>query len=643
MIRIIVFFIVSFFNASGNSTEQPSPTRQGISIIPERDIKKERLKREWRETGFNLDFVITTMINRCHHSEKLFVACMMSFHQMVSTANKDDPRQLRVSDLNELEIIPYPEKKDLEDQENFLKINSRTIYDFLTFRNNHTQKRRESFRVFFRSKKPEGQKGQVFFIKGFADILQKSVKLVQDHVPEEDQPYFMSGVYNTLLQESIDSEAAIYPMALRTERQPVKYVGTGIIARKYKTENEDLNNFIVIDPLDGSPAKSVGLKKGDLLLAVDGVSVKTETLTQAMDRVGGTEGSKVTLTVRDLCNNNERTIPVTRKPVIDSFDLLKDSYFINVLEENPLGCENDPTVDRKGSQALYVPLKSFEQTAGKEPLHLCMEFVELQKRDLQNSKSLGMIIDLRENFGGQLQIALCLLKTIIPGTDVMLKRLPVVDGKVEENSAKVTSYHLTDKGPILHPDDPGIPVFYNKHIIVLVDGFSLSSSEIFAGVIQEKKRGWVVGNRTFGKGSIQNIKLFRIPNSNGKYLAMKKTTHIYTFGNNWSPHNHGIIPDFYFSRTGQSIKFGEDDHVSPGQKLYFNNIEFKSHNPWIQNRPDKVAELGDCIHGESTVSSRFLDKVKNDERYSRPIVADYHLELAKDILTCLGPTEPYHY
>ncbi len=624
MIRIISFLIIfSFFNAFG------------------RFIAEERLKIEWRETGFNLDFVITTMISQCHNSEKLFTACMMSFHQMVSNANEDDPWQLRVSDLNELEIVPYPEKKDLETQEDLLKINSKTIYDFLAFRNDHTQERRESFRAFFRLKKPKGQEGQVFFIKGFGDILQKSVKFVQDHVPEEDQPYFMGGVYNTLLQESVDSHAALYPLALRTEKQSVKYVGIGMMAMKYKTDNKDLNNFIVIDPLDGSSAQSVGLKKGDILLAVDSVSVKTETLNQAMDRMTGTEGTQVTLTVRDLCYNNEKNISVTRKPVTDSFDLLKDSHFINVLEEKPLGCENDPTVDREGPQALYVPLISFEQTAGKEPLHLCREFVELQKRDLQNPGSLGMIIDLRGNFGGQLYITLCLLNTIISGTDIMLKSLPIIDDKVKENSTKATSCRLTDGGPIPHPDDPTISVSYNKHIVVLVDEFSLSASEIFAGIIQEKKRGWVVGLRTFGKGSIQNTIPFRIPNPNGKYLAMRKTTHIYAFGNNWSPHYHGIIPDFYFSRTGQPVESEEGDYVSPEQKLYFNNIEFKNHNSWTQNRPDEVAELNDCIHGKNTVSSGFLDKVKNDERYNRPIIADYHLELAKDILTCSASATPY--
>ena len=623
---IPVFFIIfSFFNAFGNS------------------IKEERLKKEWRETGFNLDFVIVKMINQCHNSEKLFVACMMSFHQMVSSANKDDPRQLRVSKLNELEIVPYPEKKDLEALEDLLKVNSRTIHDFLVFRNNHEQRRRESFRAFFRSKKPKEQSGQPFFIKGFGDILQKSVKIVQDHVPEEDQPHFMGEVYNTLLQESVGPETVLYPLALRTERQPVKYVGTGITAMKYKTENENLNNLVVINPLEGSPAQSAGLKRGDLLLAVEGVSVKTEPLTRTMDRIAGDEDSQVTLTVQDICNDNkERNLSVTRKPITDSFDLLKDSYFINVLEENPLGCKNDPTMNREGPQALYVPLTSFEKTAGKQTLHLCSEFVELQKRDLQNPRSLGMILDLRENFGGQIQIVLCLLNTIIPGTDIMLKKLPVTSGQVEENDKKVISYHLTDQGPIPHPDNPGTPVSYNKHIVVLVDGFSLSASEIFAGIIQEKKRGWVVGLRSFGKGSVQRTeKPFMLPNSNGKYLVIKKTTHIYTFGNNWSPHNHGIIPDFYYSRTGQPIDLEKDDYIPLGKELSLNNIEFTNYNSWTQNRPDELAELDSCVHGKNTMSSRFLNKAKNDERYNRPFIADYHLELAKDILTCSAPTEPY--
>ena len=630
MIGIIVFFVIfSSFNAFGTSVEE------------------ERLNREWMETGFSLDYVITKMISNCHRSEKFFVGCMMSLHYMVSNANKDDPWQLRVSDLNnELEIVPYPEKKDLDDRENLLISNSETFDDFLAFKVEHTQKRRKSFQTFFRSKKSENPEGQPFFIKDFRGVLQRSVEFVQNHVPEESQPRFMGEVYNILLQESVDPHAAIYPAALQTRKQTMEYVGVGMINMKYRTDNKDLNNLIVIDPMDGSPAKAAGLKKGDLLLAVDGVSVKTQTLDQSLDRIGGHENTQVTLTVREICNNNnKRTVSITRKPIIDSFDLLKNSRFINVLEETPLDCESESLTVNQAPQALYVPLVSFEETTGKEKFHLCGEFVELQKRDLQNPRSLGMIIDLRQNVGGQAHIALCLLNTIISGTDVMLKSLPIVDGKVRKNGQGMMSYRLTDAGSMTHPDNPTIPVSYNKHIVVLVDESSASASEIFAGVIQEKKRGWIVGERTFGKGSIQKGEPLIIPNPKGKHLVMKKTTHVYVFGNDWSPHNHGIIPDFHFSKTGQPMEYEKDGFVSIEQRVYSNGIEFGNHNPWTQNRPDEVAELNNCVHRENTMSSRFLDKVKNDERYRRPMVADYPLELAKDILACSKPTDPYgfHY
>ena len=624
MIGIIVLFIIfSSFNTFGAS------------------IEEERLNREWRETGFNLDFVITKMINSCHRSEKLFVGCMMSFHYIVSNANKNDPWQLRVSGSNELEIVPYPEKKDMEDRENLLILNSKTFDDFLALKVNQTQRRRESFRAFFRSKKPENHEEQPFFVEGFGDILQKSIEFVQNHIPEENQPRFMGGVYNILLQESVDPHAAIFPLALKTKKQTVEYVGLGMIKAKYKTDNKDLNNLIVIDPLDGSPAKAAGLKKGDLLLAVNGVSVKTQTLDQSSNRIGDHKNTQVTLTIRELCSNNERTVSITPGPIIDSFDLLKNSRFINISEETSLGCENESPTVNQGPQALYVPLVSFQQATGKEKLHLCSEFVELQRRDLQNPRSLGMIIDLRRNTGGQVEITLCLLNTIISGTDVMLKSLPIANGKVRKNGKGMSSHRLMDAAPMTHPDNPTLPVSYNKHIVVLVDESSVSAPEIFAGVIQEKKRGWVVGERTFGKGSLQKGQPLMIPNPDGKYLVIKRTTHIYAFGNDWSPHNHGIIPDFYFSKTGQPMKYEKDNFVSTEQKVYSNNIEYENRNPWTQNRPDEVAELNNCIHGENTMSSRFLDKVKNDERYRRPMVADYPLELAKDLLTCSKPTDPY--
>ena len=197
---------------------------------------------------------------------------------------------------------------------------------------------------------------------------------------------------------------------------------------------------------------------------------------------------------------------------------------------------------------------------------------------------------------------------------------------------KTQTHYFTDGG--FQVDPSSSPFIYNKNIVVLVDENSISASEVFAGTIQEMKRGWVVGRRTFGKGTLQKP-LTPYTLFDGKPLGISITAGIYTLNSGRSPQGYGIIPDFHVSRTGEPV--GEDfNDISPEDQIFFNNIQLEN-SPWIQNRPEELAQLSECVNKEGRLGRALREKIQGDERHARPYISDYALELAKDILMCAPP------
>ena len=562
MIRIIfIFFVIFVFLSS--SAQEP-----------------DEIKEHWRNTGFNLDYFVMKMKEKCFKSEKGLNACKTIFHNYFSE-DKNEFQELQISNSEQLD-----------------------------------------------------------------DLLQKFRTHIEKNIPIEERALFLGDIYNNFLQTAVDPYASLYPSAL-TMRRPLKYVGIGIEILKYEAENnESLNGLIAINPFEGSSAMSSGLKKGDLILSVNDVSVKEEELEDAANRIKGDKGSQVKLIVLSFCEKERKEIFVTRQPVTYFPNWMEDSHFVNIQKPKALDCHEPPIEENEKSfQALYIPLKSFVPSADtKNPFRICEEFIELQKKDLKNPKSRGMIIDLRGNSGGNNLSVLCMLNTIISATDIMFERIPVQEGEIVETKENKRDF-FTDAGPIITTNQdnflpPNSVISYNKNIVVLVDRSSASASEVFAGTIQDKKRGWVVGTRTFGKGSVQRLNSFTLPgNPKNEPLTFRSTTAIYLLNSGRSPQDFGIFPDFPFTNTGIPIE-NEIDYASFETKFHFNNPQFDN-NQWKQSRPEELDQLNTCIHQNDKMGSIFIKKALSEEKYRRPFIADYHLELAKDILMCLPPVEPY--
>jgi len=258
------------------------------------------------------------------------------------------------------------------------------------------------------------------------------------------------------------------------------------------------NGFIkVVSPIDDTPAQKAGLKTGDLIIKLDDKPVKGMSLTDAVKMMRGEPGSTIVLTL--VREGEEAPLKLTLARAIIKVKSVKSR-----LLEKGYG---------------YVRISSFQSGTGdalKEAL------AALKKENGGNLK--GLVLDLRNNPGGVLNAA-------VEVSDAFLKSGLIVytEGRIENSEMRFNAA----------PDDliDGAP------IVVLINAGSASASEIVAGALQDQKRAVIMGEKSFGKGSVQTI----LPTSNG--AAVKLTTARYYTPSGRSIQAEGIEPDVTLARV----------------------------------------------------------------------------------------------
>ena len=215
----------------------------------------------------------------------------------------------------------------------------------------------------------------------------------------------------------------------------------------------------ISDPYEGWPAQKAGLQAGDAIISVNGTDTHKKPTDQVSELLKGQPGTEVTIKVKRYG---------VEKPI--DFKLKREKVKI----------DNIPYATVFDNGIGYVSLGSFTKNAGSE---LKQHLVEMKKEH----ELKGFIIDLRGNGGGLMNEAVDIVNLFIP------KGKPVVSTKGKSQHAG-SVYHTNNQ-----PIDEQVPV------AILVDGGSASASEIVAGSIQDYDRGVIIGQRTFGKGLVQNI------------------------------------------------------------------------------------------------------------------------------------------
>ena len=246
----------------------------------------------------------------------------------------------------------------------------------------------------------------------------------------------------------------------------------------------------VVSPIDDTPAFKAGLKPGDYIIAIDGKTVLGMSLNEAVDKMRGKVNQKVRLTIRRA---NKKPFDVTLKREIIKIQSVKSEI--------------------KDNNIAYVRISSF---SGNVEADIKKAFDKMQKEAPNGIK--GMVIDVRNNPGG-------LLDQAVAVSDLFLNKGEIVSTR-SRNEEDTLKYNATE-GDILN----GLP------IVILINSGSASASEILAGALQDHKRAIVMGEKSFGKGSVQTV--ITLP----KYGAIRMTTARYYTPSGRSIQATGIEPD----------------------------------------------------------------------------------------------------
>lgn len=264
-----------------------------------------------------------------------------------------------------------------------------------------------------------------------------------------------------------------------------EYSGVGI---EVSLENGAVK---VVSPMEGGPAERAGVRAGDTILAVDDEPVDVDNINDSIDRMRGKAGSTVKITIA----RSESPQPL-------HFTLARASVQVHSIKKQLL----EPGLG-------YVRISHFSETTAPDLQKAIAALKRESKGDLQ-----GLVLDLRNNPGG-------LLEAAIGVSDAFLE-----DGViVSANGRAADARFEMDARP--GDDLNGAPV------VVLVNGGSASASEIVAGALKDHHRATIVGQQTYGKGSVQTV----VPLSDGH--AIKLTTSRYFTPSGASIHKTGITPD----------------------------------------------------------------------------------------------------
>ena len=300
------------------------------------------------------------------------------------------------------------------------------------------------------------QNSNNFEISKNFDIYSTLFKELNTNYVDEISPGELMETGIDAMLESLDPYTVYIP---ESEVEDYKFITTGQYGGIGALIHKQGDYVVVAEPYEGKPAHKAGLKAGDKILEIDGKSAKGKSTGDISAILKGQAGTDVTLLIeRDG----------TDEPIV--IDLVRDNVKI----------DNIPYYGIVADGIGYIKLIGFTQRAGKEVKEA---FTDLKK----NNELKGIILDLRGNGGGLLQEAVNITNIFVD------KGQPIVSTK-GKLPTKNHSYKT-----VMEPVDNEIP------LVVLVDNYSASASEIVAGALQDIDRGVIVGQRTFGKGLVQNV------------------------------------------------------------------------------------------------------------------------------------------
>lgn len=533
-----------------------------ISCLISTSIFAQARKDFWRDTRIGINYFSSRYTTElCYSSEVHMLACL---NAVESALRHLKPRAELLDEVEFLEIKDPPKVVTAFDRLLVVEVPERSslsVAEIIPWMHAERDKDQDRSRRYYEMR----QERKIDFEQIYAWIDREILQKINN--PSQ----IVGGMTNTAIGIVEDPHNRLIPRAELEDMSSganKSLIGVGIEIRKVE------DYILVLRPLPGGPAERAGVRPKDRILAVNGESVQKLEIMDIVDRILGVAGTKVSLRIQ-------------RKS-----DLILD---LEIVRERVL-LPNTETAMVEGRNQAYTHIKSRSFTE-----EICDEIRGAVKSSKEKA-SKGVILDLRGNPGGLLHAAVCVVGSFIPPGQLVVQERPLGNGDVKAQRSQ-------------NPIDSEIP------LVVLVNSGSASASEIVSGALQDHGRALVIGERSFGKGTVQEVKLFSV--SPMLYKAVTRATYHLPSGR--SPQIIGITPNLEIFANPEPTD--EDRFALREEDLYPGAVP-PTDQPWSETRPAFVSEIKTCMENMGTAKTKFQEFTAND------LVADFQLLSAVDALDC---------
>lgn len=379
----------------------------------------------------------------------------------------------------------------------------------------------------------------------FGSLLEVRQLVLKNYVENVDDDVLLRGAIDGMVHR-LDPFSAYYSADEYTDFRSMtegQFQGIGIEVGRSRT-----GEMFIISPIEGSPAFQAGLRSGDLIIEINGAKTADMTLKQAVQQIKGPTGTSVTLLVQ-------------RPPLEEHFELAITRARVTVRSvrgyARTADWEWDYMIDPE-EHIGYLRISAFERATTQQ--------LDEVIRDLRSQHMMrALILDVRDNGGGFMDV-------VVDMANLFLSEGMIVSTRGRTTTAK----------PYLATPENTYPAF---PLVILVNHGSASASEILAGALQDHRRAVIIGEKTFGKGSVQEV--FEVPSQNGSAGQLKLTTSHYVLPKGELIHGRGVTPDLTVKMTPKQ----RSDWIDSIRAVYAPSAP--TTQPTTTSAPERVAIMID--------------------------------------------------
>ncbi len=434
-------------------------------------------------------------------------------------------------------------------------------------------------------------------VKSIRELVQRGVSIdvsailaaTKDAMLGKDpsnEPYIAGMMTNAYLRAVYDPHTHVDPnQELKDSMEQADDSFTGIGAVLTSSGGKILVGSLI----EGGQALSSGIKPKDIILSVNEESVSGKDVDYVVSKVRGPEGSTLSLKIER--DGQQKTFRLTRTKI--STPNVKSKILTDM-----------------GTKIGYIRLRSFMDQKGCEKIFYAL--VDLHKQGAQ-----ALIVDLRGNGGGLLDQAVCIGSLFVGKNDIVL------EGTME--------------GDLIDIGTGELDAVTNLPMATLIDSGSASASEILAGALQDYQRSLIIGERSFGKATVQKPQPWKISNAMVREMKTETLTISKTIARFYQPSGRtnqivGIVPDLEVDPFPGATA---DDKFALREADLFTNAVSAVGKPWVQPRPKLMQDISGCMKLGAN-ATKLYNKRQNDA-----LSPDYRLLAAEEALTCAAVSSQY--